>query len=408
MVSLIDGLYGNVAVVVLCGVLFANEAGVPMPTNGELILIAGGILVGTGALDPWLFVPLAIAASVGGAFTGYSWARLVGEKGLQAVAERLGQSRRLARVSARLAKAGPLRIALYRLTPGFRVYTSLVAGAAGVDRRRFLAGIGPLILLWVGVFTAVGALVGVPASRFLNQLQNLVLQGGLLIAIGVAAYLAVRRIPTAGRAALARLPTRLRAVLAVTVDVALIATVVVGVLSITGGLLAIVSPVLAVAALAWWVELVAVLVVIAVFYSVATRRGMNATAGETLLDASYLTRGSRSRLKRLLQAQLSQQDAPSAELVSMSVAFGCLADTRCLQVAQLLLQRGSSLEEVYSTLALSASDASDALRDLEEVGLVVGDGVDSDRHYAIASDHVRLGLAELMTHTLVHADRGEA
>lgn len=228
------------------------------------------------------------------------------------------------------------------------------------------------------------------------------------IAVGVAAYLAVRRIPTAGREALARLPTRLRVVLAVMVDVALIATVVVGVLSIVGGLLAIVSPVLAVAALAWWVELLAVLVVIAVFYSVATRRGMNATAGETLLDASYLTRGSRSRLKRLLQAQFSQQDAPPAELVSMSVAFGCLADTRRLQVAQLLLQRASSPREVCSTLALPASDASDALRDLEEVGLVVGDGEGSDRRYAIASDHVRLGLAELMTHMLARADRGEA
>ena len=92
--NLINGLYGDVAVVVLCAVLFANEAGVPMPTNGELILIAGGILVGTGALDPWLFVPLAIVACVTGAFTGYSWARLVGEKGLRAAAERLGQGRR--------------------------------------------------------------------------------------------------------------------------------------------------------------------------------------------------------------------------------------------------------------------------------------------------------------------------
>ena len=88
----------------------------------------------------------------------------------------------------------------------------------------------------------------------------------------------------------------------------------------------------------------------------------------------------------------------------MAVAFGCLADTRCLQVAQLLLQRGSSPRDVCSTLALSASDASDALRELEQVGLVVGDGEGLDRRYAIASDHVRLGLAELMTHMLVHGE----
>jgi membrane protein DedA with SNARE-associated domain/DNA-binding transcriptional ArsR family regulator len=407
-VDLIGGLYGDVAVVVLCGVLFTNEAGVPMPVNCELILIAGGILVGTGAVDAWVFVPLAIAASAGGAFTGYSWARLVGEKGLQAVAERVGQGPRLARVSARLGKAAPLRIALFRLTPGFRVYTSLVAGAAGVDRRRFILGVFPLIVLWIVVLTAVGAVVGVPASYFLSQIQNLVLQGGLLIAVGVGAYIAIGRIPLAGRAALERLPTRLRVVLAVVVDVALIATVVVGVLAIVGGLLALVSPVLAVTALAWWFELVAVLVVITVFYSVATRRGLNATAGETLLDASYLTRGGRSNLKRLLQAGLGQEDAQPAELVSMSVAFGALADPLRLQVAQLLLQRSASAEDVSSKLALSATDAGDALSDLEEVGLVAGEGDDADRRYAIASDHVRLGLAELLTHMLTRVDRSEA
>lgn len=48
----LDGLYGNVAVVVICSVLFANEAGVPMPINCELLLIAGGVLIGTGTVDP--------------------------------------------------------------------------------------------------------------------------------------------------------------------------------------------------------------------------------------------------------------------------------------------------------------------------------------------------------------------
>jgi len=407
-VTFIEGLYGDVAVVVLCGLLFANEAGVPMPTNGELILIAGGVLVGTGAVEPWLLVPLAIVACVGGAFTGYSWARFIGEGGLRAAAERIGQGRRLARMSARFGRAGPLRIALYRLTPGFRVYTSLVAGAAGVDRRRFLVGVGPLIVLWVIVFTAVGALVGVPASRVLSQLQNLVLQGGLLIGIGVGAYLAVRRIPAAGRGALARLPTRLRVMLAVAVDVALIATVVVGVLAIVGGVLAVAYPVLAPFGLAWWVDLLAIVVVIAVFYSVATRRGLDATAGETLLATSYLTRGGTDRgrvsMKRLSRTGLDDDGAPRAELVRMSETFRSLMDTRRLQVALLLLQQSASPIEVSSTLRLSTDHASDALRELEEAGLVVGEGEGTDRRYGIASDHVRLGLAELLTHELARPD----
>jgi membrane-associated protein len=406
-VILFEGLYGDVAIVVLCGILFANEAGVPMPTNGELILITGGILVGTGAANPSLFVALAIVAAAAGAFTGYSWARLVGEKGLQAVAERLRQGERIARVSARVERAGPLRIALFRLTPGFRVYTSLVAGAVGVDRRRFLIGVCPLIVLWVGVFTALGALVGVPASHLLTELQNLVLQGGLLIVIGAGAYLAVHRIPPAGRAPLARLPTRLRVALAIVVDVTLIATVVVGVLAIVDGLLVMASRVVALAALTWWVELLAVLLVIAIFYSVATRGGLSATAGEVLLDASYLTRGGRSSLQRLLQAGVGQESAPSAELVRMSVAFRSLSDTRRLLVAQLLLQRTASSMEVASGLGLAASDAGAALRDLEVAGLVAGEGEGDDRRYAIASDHARLGLAELLVHVLQRADHGE-
>jgi membrane-associated protein len=396
----VEGLYGNVAIAVICGVLFANEAGVPMPTYGELIILTGGILVGTGAVNPWLFVPLAILAAAAGAFTGYSWARLVGEKGLNAVATRLNQSDRFGRLSTRLAQAGALRIGLYRLTPGFRVYTSLFAGAVGVDRRRFLAGVCPVIVVWVVVFTVLGALVGVPASRFLNDLQSLIVQGGLLIAVGVVAYLIVRHVPAAGRAPLARLPTRVRVIAAVVADVALIATVVAGVVSIVSGLLTMLSDVPVVAGVAFWVELVAVLLAIGLFYSIATRRGMNATAGETLFDTSYLTRGSRSRLQRLLHAQLGQLDDPPPEVVSMSAAFECLADTRCLRVTQLLLQRRSSQSEVCSRLGLAAGDVDHALNELEEVGLVVCDGEGSDRRYALANDHIKLGLAELMTHTL--------
>jgi membrane protein DedA with SNARE-associated domain len=47
-----------------------------------------------------------------------------------------------------------------------RVYTTLVAGAAGVDRRRFFTGIGPATVLWVIAFTLLGVVAGVPAEHF--------------------------------------------------------------------------------------------------------------------------------------------------------------------------------------------------------------------------------------------------
>lgn len=50
--SFIEGLHGVVAIVLLCTVLLAEEAGVPLPMPGELALVVAGLLIGTGGLDP--------------------------------------------------------------------------------------------------------------------------------------------------------------------------------------------------------------------------------------------------------------------------------------------------------------------------------------------------------------------
>ncbi|MBO0683715.1 MAG: VTT domain-containing protein, partial [Candidatus Dormibacteraeota bacterium] len=372
--DLINGLYGELGILVLCGIILANEAGVPLFINCELLLITSGILINTGAFEPWLFVPLALVATAGGAVTGYSWARLVGDTGLQRVAERIGQGERIAKLRNRFGKASPLRIALFRITPGLRVYTSLVAGAVGISRRRFLTGVIPVIVVWVAVYTLLGYLVGVPVTRYLDKIQSIVLSGALLIGVGIAAYFVIRRIPAAGRAPLARLPNRLRVVLAVAVDVALLVTVVSGALDIIGGILSIAAPLIPVDDVAWWVELLVVVLVIAVFYSVATRRGVRATAGETLFDASYLTGRGRGQgqagVKR--QVELDQEAAPPDELVKVSAAFRTLADTRRLQVVRLLLQRDASQTEVSHALSLTQDNAAEVLHNLEDAGLAIG------------------------------------
>src|SRR5579884_973017 len=101
--ALLQGLHGVIAIVLLCRLLFAEEAGVPLPVApGEIVLVAAGLLVASGGLNPFVFVPIAIAASISGSVVGYSWSRLVGEHGLQAVALRLHQEKNLARVSRRV------------------------------------------------------------------------------------------------------------------------------------------------------------------------------------------------------------------------------------------------------------------------------------------------------------------
>ncbi|HSP08793.1 MAG TPA: VTT domain-containing protein [Candidatus Dormibacteraeota bacterium] len=383
-----------VAIVLLCTLLFAEEAGVPLPVPGELTLIAAGLLIATGGLDPWLFVPLAMASCLAGSLTGYSWARLVGERGLRAAAAKLHQTKRLDKVTARLRQAGPREIAISRLIPGLRVYTTLAAGAVAVDRRTFLIGITPVTVLWVAVLLVVGVVAGVPAERFLGQLEALVLQGGILIVLGVGSYIAIRRVPENSITALARLPSNLRALLAASVDMALIGAVV-------AGALAIVRPLTSVGETAGWLDFVVVAIVIAIFYSVATRAGRHATAGETLLDASYLTQrapeASRISLRAAARMLLERgATRPVPDVVRAAEMFRALGDARRLELARLLLTGDRSLDQVTSELHVSRLEAAYSFRELQVAGLVLVRETDAGQLYAIASDHVRIAIAQLL------------
>ena len=111
--SFLQGLHGAVALALLTGLLFAEEAGVPLPfAPGELTLLVAGLLIASGGLNPYVFIPLAMVACIAGSLVGYSWARLVGDGGLRALATRLRQLRNLERVEGRILSSGWLGIAL--------------------------------------------------------------------------------------------------------------------------------------------------------------------------------------------------------------------------------------------------------------------------------------------------------
>jgi DNA-binding transcriptional ArsR family regulator len=234
----------------------------------------------------------------------------------------------------------------------------------------------------------------VPAERFLGQLQGLVIQGGVLILIGVGSYLGIRRVPEQSIAASTHISPKLRAVLAAGVDMAMIGAVVAGVL-------AIVRPLTPVGELAGWLDIVVVLVVIAGFYSLATRAGRRPTAGEKLLDASYLTqrapdasgRNLRALARRLVEARMAP---PRGDMVRAAAMFRALGDARRLQVVRLLLTADRPLEEVAGELHLSQPEAAYALQELQTAGLVVVRETGEGQRYAITSDHVRLAVAEIL------------
>lgn len=277
---------GALATAVFAAVIFVEESGVPLfVISGDVLLISGGILITTGAISPWAFVPTAIAASIGGGLLGYTWARTLGERRLRAFAARIRLDRRFDSVRQRIQSAGPAHIALVRLiVPGMRVNSSLLAGALGVPRRTFLMALVPSTVAWVAVFTTLGALVGLPVEHFLVTARHTLIPGIELAAVGLVAYLAARYAPIRGAGALQAAPARARLALAAITDLATIATAV-------AGFDLIVRDVLAQEGIDDVLDLSITAGVTVLLYFLATRGIAGRTAGEALLGVSYRAAG---------------------------------------------------------------------------------------------------------------------
>ena len=185
-------------VAIVCALLFIEEAGLPIPVApGEAALVGAGLLVASGAVPIWLMPPLAYVAVIGGALTGYAWARRIGPKRVHSLAVLLHAGRPYDRAAMRLRAATPLQISASRLLPGLRVYTSLVAGAVGLDLRRFLIGVLPASALWVVAFMGLGFFVGAPIERLLGRFQAYGLRVGVVAVVIVIWIVAARRMPVA-------------------------------------------------------------------------------------------------------------------------------------------------------------------------------------------------------------------
>jgi membrane-associated protein len=284
VISFLNGLNGTLATVLICALLFADEAGVPLPlTPSEVLLLVAGLLIGTGTLVVWVFLPLALLAMSAGMVTGFAWAGAVGIGRLSSLAVRLHVTPALTRAMTRLRSADSLRIGITRLIPGVRTYATLVAGAVGVGQRRFLTGAIPALVVWLLAFTGVGALIGVPAERLVGQVDRYLISGALLLLLGLGAFLAVRHVPEVERneVQLTVVPVGWRVLLALSVDLGIIASFITGIDRFVARAIHPGQP------LGRVNDVIAVTALVAIPYVVVLRRIANATLGERLFDAQY-------------------------------------------------------------------------------------------------------------------------
>jgi len=213
---------------VICLLLFLEEAGLPLLfAPGEAVLLGAGLLISTGTALAWVVIPLAYLSVLAGVATGYWWAHRIGPKRLRSLARRLHAGGPYDRAAGRLRAATPLQIAGSRLLPGLRVYTSLVAGAVGLPRRRFVIGVLPASALWVIVFIGLGFFAGAPVEQLMGRFAAYGLRAGVILVIAVIWVFVARRIPAPRREEeVPPSPARWRLPLALTLDFVLVFVVV--------------------------------------------------------------------------------------------------------------------------------------------------------------------------------------
>ena len=182
---------------ILLGLLFIEEAGVPLPISGDLLLVMTGYYVSKGQINPLVSV-LAIEASC---LAGTSIPYLLGRSGGHAFLVRYGRyihlsQSRVDTVERWLQRHGGLAIVVGRLIPGGRVATSLLAGTFEIGYRRFLAYTALGTLLWAGSFIFIGYLTGRNLGRLkwlleVRPVVSTVVFGAILVALAFTLYIIV-------------------------------------------------------------------------------------------------------------------------------------------------------------------------------------------------------------------------
>jgi membrane-associated protein len=169
----ISNLSGVLLILVIAGLLFIEESGVPVPfAPGDLLLMVSGIAIASGTVDPVAMVGAIFLSTVLGALVGREVFAAVGRPALMKVADALRFGPALERATHLLQRGGALAVFAGRLIPGLRIHTTQVAGVSKMPRLTFAAGLIPSVVVYIAVFVGLGALVGQPAVRLFHRAEH--------------------------------------------------------------------------------------------------------------------------------------------------------------------------------------------------------------------------------------------
>jgi DNA-binding transcriptional ArsR family regulator len=198
-------------------------------------------------------------------------------------------------------------------------------------------------------------------------------------------------------------PRWVRVVLAALVDIGVVASIVTGLLAL--------GRLIGVGFGNGWVDAVVVVLVVAAFYVIVARRSAGATAGEVLLQTSYVSgHGLPLKPRAALDAVRALVSRSDDELTATSDLLHALGDPDRLRIVTQLLDRPQKLEELAARTKLSPFEIRHQLDRFQSTGVLVVSGQEPDVTYAIRPDlrHVLAQLLAIMESTPAAAAPQEA
>jgi membrane protein DedA with SNARE-associated domain len=150
--------YGYIAIFLL---MFLEEAGLPLPLPNEVALMYVGYLSSKGELDPNLAGLVATLGATAGSGLLYSIARRGGRPLLYPLRRIIHiKEERLDDAERWVARHGPISVPIARLTPGLRIYTTVIAGILRVPYKIVVAAVFGASLVWSYFWVHLGRALG--------------------------------------------------------------------------------------------------------------------------------------------------------------------------------------------------------------------------------------------------------
>lgn len=175
--------------IVIAGIIFIEELGVPSPVPGDLMMLLAGVDVAQHRQHLWVVLLVMELATIVGASGLFGVSRRVGRpfvarygRFIHLTPERLG------RMETTVRRYGPWSVVVGRLIPGLRIITPIAVGVLDEPFVLFLPAVAFGGFLYILVVTLVGVFFGPAALNLFERVSLPIAAVSSFLALGVLLF----------------------------------------------------------------------------------------------------------------------------------------------------------------------------------------------------------------------------